>query len=151
MALLPFFMQIIDVLDFYRRAMFAEDGGDSLDYVAISGLADFILLGFQSAPYLLMKPFLWEASNILQLIQSVENIFLFVFLALFFWKASKLDAVMTLKWILFLFVALTIYGLVVFNFGTAVRYKFPFIVMVVVGLTYDLYKRHGLFIMRRKK
>ena len=46
-------------------------------------------------------------------------------------------------------VALSIYGLVVFNFGTAVRYKFPFIVIVIVGMCYELYLKHGKLILNK--
>ena len=35
---------------------------------------------------------------------------------------------------------MTIYGLVVYNFGTAVRYKFIFVILYVIGLSYELHK-----------
>ena len=38
---------------------------------------------------------------------------------------------------------MTIYGLVVYNFGTAVRYKFVIIVTYVIGLSYELYTIKG--------
>ena len=44
-----------------------------------------------------------------------------------------------------LFVSMTINGLVVFNFGTAVRYKFPFIVIYFVYFLY-LLKSDELFL-----
>ena len=47
---------------------------------------------------------------------------------------------------------MTIYGLAVYNFGTAVRYKYTFLVMYVVGLAYELYKFRGyLFSSEFKK
>ena len=50
---------------------------------------------------------------------------------------------------MYLFAALSIYGLVVYNFGTAVRYKFPFIVIVIVGMAYELYLKHGNLILNK--
>ena len=145
---LPFIMTIIELLDFYRGAMFRVDGGDMAFYTPVSTLGDFIVLGVQSAPYFLIKPFVWEASNILQLIQGVENLLLGYFSRVF-WKRFKVDRLITFKWVLFLFLAMTIYGLVVFNYGTAVRYISPFIVMVVVGLSYELYRKYG-YVIRLK-
>lgn len=141
---LSFFInEIIFLLDYYRGAMFREDGGDMLDYKSLEGIYDFMMLGITSFPYFLMKPLPWDASSAFQLIQSLENIFILFFLSLFTQRAYKQDSFVTTRWLLFLIVALTIYGLIVFNFGTAVRYKYPFIVMYVIGLSYELYKLHG--------
>jgi hypothetical protein len=144
MAFLPFLQMIIELFDYYRLAMFAEDGGDMGLYIPIQSVYDFMVLGFQSAPYFLMKPFLWEANNPLQLIQSIENVLLFVFLVYLFYRGYKVDSHIAMTWLFYLFIAMTVYGLVVFNYGTAVRYKFPFIVFVVIGLAYDLHKKYGV-------
>ena len=72
-----------------------------------------------------------------------------VFLGFMFLKTSKYDRQIAFKWLVYLIAALGIYGLVVYNFGTAVRYKFPFIVIVVVGMAYELYLKHGKFILNR--
>jgi hypothetical protein len=138
------------VLDFYRSAMYQEDGGVKGGYVGINGVTDFFILGLQSAPYFLMKPFPWEADSLLQLIQSLENFVLALALLFLFFKAAKIDSLLAIKWALYLFMALSVYGLVVFNYGTAVRYKFPFILIVVIGMAYDLYLTHGVFLLRRK-
>lgn len=149
-GLAPFIMAIIELLDFYRRAMFLEDGGDVYLYTPISTLGEFLVLGVQSAPYFLVKPLPWEASSVFQFIQSIENLVLFIFLIFIFYKAYAVDKLTAIKWIAVLFSALTIYGLVVFNFGTAARYKFPFILITVIGLAYDLYLRHGYFLNWKK-
>jgi hypothetical protein len=130
--------------------MYQEDGGVKGGYVGINGVTDFFILGLQSAPYFLMKPFPWEADSLLQLIQSLENFVLALALLFFFFKAGKIDCLLAIKWALYLFMALSVYGLVVFNYGTAVRYKFPFILIVVIGMAYDLYLTHGVFLLRRK-
>ncbi len=149
-GLIPFIMEIIKLLDFYRWALFYEDGGLYSDYVPIKTFSEFVVISLQSAPYFLMKPFPWESSNFLQFIQSVENIFIFVFLAFMFLKASSIDKKITIKWLIYLIAAFSIYGLVVFNFGTAVRYKFPFILIVVIGIAYELYLKHGKLILNKE-
>ena len=143
LVLSPFLNETIILLDYYRGAMFREDGGEMLNYVPLEGVYDLLTLGVTSFPYFLMQPLPWEASNFFQLIQSIENIFLLLFLMLFSTRAYKQNSFVTTRWLLFVFISLTIYGLVVFNFGTAVRYKYPFIVIYVVGLSYELYKLHG--------
>mgnify|MGYP001345398005 FL=1 len=149
-GLAPFIMEIIKLLDFYRWALFYEDGGFLRDYVPIKTFSEFVVVSLQSAPYFLMKPFPWESSNFLQLIQSVENIFIFTVLAFMFLKASSIDKKIAIKWLAYLIAAFSIYGLVVFNFGTAVRYKFPFILIVIIGMAYELYLKHGKLILNKE-
>lgn len=149
-ALAPFIMEIIELLDFYRRALYIEDGGFSDSYVSVSTIQDFFVLSLQSGPYFLMKPFPWEAINFLQFIQSIENIFIFMFLSFMLIKCAKIDKNITFKWLVYLIAALSIYGLVVFNFGSGVRYKFPFILVVVVGMCYEIYFKHGKLILNRE-
>jgi len=148
-AIAPFLMTIIEILDYSRFNMFIEDGGYRDSYVHMRTFQDFAIIALQSAPYFLMKPLPWEADSFLQLLQSFENIFIFIFLGYMFLKTSRLDKQIALKWFVYLIAALSIYGLVVFNFGTAVRYKFPFIVIVVVGMAYELYLKHGKLILNK--
>jgi len=103
----------------------------------------------QSAPYFLMKPLPWEANSFLTFLQSFENILILIFLSFMFIRTSKVDKQIAFKWLVYLFAALGIYGLVVYNFGTAVRYKFPFIVIVIVGMAYELYLKHGKLILNK--
>ena len=146
----PYLTLIIEFIDFYRGALFVEDGGSYDEYIPIGSFSDFLLLSLQSAPYFIMKPWPWEASNLMQLIQSIENILLLLFLIFIFLKVYKLDKTIPIKWFVYLILASGIYGLVVYNFGTAVRYKFPFILIVIIGMTYELYLRHGKFILNNR-
>ena len=142
-------MTIIEILDIARLNMFVEDGGYRGSYKNMQTIEDFIIIALQSAPYFLMKPLPWEADSPLQLLQSFENIFIFIFLIYMLIKTSRLDRQIALKWLAYLIAAFSIYGLVVFNFGTAVRYKFPFIVIVIIGMAYELYLKHGKLILNR--
>ena len=73
-----------------------------------------------------------------------------VVMAFMFLKASSIDKKIATKWLVYIIAAFSIYGLVVFNFGTAVRYKFPFILIVVIGMAYELYLEHGKLILNKK-
>lgn len=145
-GIVPSIPSIIELLDFYRRALFIEDGGLYKDYVHIVTFRDFAILALQSVPYFLMKPLPSEASNFFQFVQSIENIFIFIFLVFIFLKTSRVDKNIAIKWLVYIVAVFSIYGLVVFNFGTAVRYKFPFVAIAVAGMAYELYLKHGVFI-----
>lgn len=148
-SLAPFMITIIELLDIARLNMFIDDGGIRNSYVHMRTIEDFIIIALQSAPYFLMKPLPWEADSFLTFLQSFENILILIFLSFIFIRTSKLDKGIAFKWLVYLLAALGIYGLVVFNFGTAVRYKFPFIVIVIVGMAYELYLKHGNLILNK--
>jgi len=143
LIIFPFSGEIIAALNFYRRAMFLEDGGNIEIFLPISHISDLIILGLSSVPYFLLKPFIWESTNLFQIIQSFENIILLIILYFFILQAYRKDSFITIKWLIFLVFSLSIYGLVVYNFGTAARYKFPFIIIFTIGLSYEIYKLNG--------
>ena len=102
--------------------------------------------------YMLFKPFPWECRNVFQIVQSVENIGIVILIIMF--NSKKIMSHRVKQKILFLnlmlFVSISVYGLVVFNFGTAVRYKFPFIMIYILFylllLSYDkLIKNKNLY------
>ena len=101
--------------------------------------------------YMLLKPLIWEADNPFQFIQSIENVVIF---GMIIWvNHLKIFNEKIRQKILFLncllFVSMTINGLVVFNFGSAARYKFPFIVIYFVYFFY-LLKSDELFVHQAK-
>lgn len=148
--MIPFIMPIIELIDFYRYAFHIDDGGDPSLYIPMLTFSDFFTTALTSAPYFLMKPFPWESTNFLQLVQSFENILVAAFLVFFFLKAMRIDKSIAFKWGIFLIASFSIYGLVVYNFGTAARYKFPFLFIAVVGLAYEIYLKHGRLILNRR-
>lgn len=129
----------IPEINHYRAAMYVEDGGDVNDIKLITGVGDFISTGLISGFYFLIKPLPWEAKNALQLIQALENIFVLSFLSWITAKCLRHDKNRALFWILFLLASSVIYGLVVFNYGTAARYRFPFFVIYVLFITHDTF------------
>ncbi len=146
----PFIINIIELVDFYRYALYLEDGGIADSYVSVKTIEDFTIIALQSGPYFLLKPFPWEATNFLQSIQSIENILISMFLAFILIKSARIDKNISFKWFLYLIIALSIYGLVVFNFGSGVRYKFPFVLIVIVGVCYEIYFKYGKLILNRE-
>ena len=120
--------------------MYKTDGRDMALYEPLNNLSGLLINSIFASPYFFMKPFPWEVENIFQLIQSIENIFILVFLFIFTKKSFNQSQLITIRWLLYTIFVMTIYGLVVYNFGTAVRYKFIFVILYVIGLSYELHK-----------
>ena len=137
------FSDILIMLDKIRFSMFIENGGDAEDYESLIMSSKFFINIFFATINILIRPLPWEALNILQLLQSFENIFVLFFLVLFTIKSYKQDSFITNKWLFFTLFSLALYGTITFNLGTLSRFKFVFLVLYVVGLAYELYRNNG--------
>ena len=136
----------LETIEYYRWNLISENFGYNWDFMANYDYQPFEV-GFSMIPllvksffYMLFKPFPWEATNLVQMIQSVENIFI---VALIVWvlKQKVLTPIIKRKLVflnLLLIFSMTIYGLITFNFGTASRFRFPFIVVYLVFYLYFL-------------
>ena len=127
----------IPLVNTFRVAMFVEDGGDPEDINLITGTGDFVFQGLTSAFYFLSKPLPWEASGALQFVQSVENLTVLAILFLITMQAWKKFPEKLTFWLLFMVLAMSVYGLVVANYGTAVRYRYSFVVVFVLFVCAD--------------
>lgn len=121
----------------FRAAMFVEDGGNVQDVELIGSAAEFVAAGLVSGTYFFAKPFPWETSNALQLIQAIENVVVLLILVQIVRTAWKEMPRKLMFWLLFMGLAFSVYGLVVFNYGTAARYRYPFIVVFVLFVCSD--------------
>lgn len=121
----------------FRIAMYAEDGGAVEDVELINGPAEFVTSGLVSGIYFLSKPFPWEAGNPLQLAQAAENLLILLLLYFMVRVALRRAPRKLMFWLLFMALALSVYGLVVFNYGTAARYRYPFVVIFVLFVCAD--------------
>lgn len=121
----------------YRISMHVEDGGDIADIELISGSLDFVVKGTTSGFYFLSKPLVWEADGLLPLIQSVENLFILAFLFLITRQAWRKSPDRLSFWLLFMALSMSVYGIVVSNFGTSVRYRYPFVLIYVLFVCAD--------------
>lgn len=129
----------IEFLDFYRLAFYAEEGGKVEDYIPLSGATDVLINSTIGAFGVLLRPFPWEASGFFQLIQSVENLVVFYFIYLLVKKQIQIKDKKVWFLLVYLFVGMSLYGLIIYNFGTAVRYRFPFVTIFIVFSYYLLY------------
>jgi hypothetical protein len=100
----------------------------------IGSVSQLLLETVRSIPYMLLKPLPWEADNPLQLLQSIENLVVAALVVLVIWRAARSRATTpAMRFLLVLFiVSLAVYGLTVWNFGTAVRYRFPYVTVFLV-------------------
>ncbi|MBF0309714.1 MAG: hypothetical protein HQL56_09320 [Magnetococcales bacterium] len=124
----------LDRLNLYRKAMYWEDFRNYDNYEGIEGYGDLLWKTLTSIPYMLLKPLPWEAGSAFQLVQSLENLGLFLLVCYAAWNTRKcrLPGNPVLFVNLYFFIGMAVNGLVVSNFGTAVRYKFPFVVFYLV-------------------
>jgi len=138
-----------EYLDMVRSAMFSDNGGIDYQYVPITSIMDVLREVVPSIIYFLFKPFPWEENNIFNLLQFVENIIV-VYLVIHIlyseyryslYRDYRIKILNTV-----LFVAAIVYGLIVYNSGTLVRYKFPFIVIYIMYSLYviALYKKNKI-------
>ncbi|WP_201625992.1 hypothetical protein [Psychrobacter immobilis] len=127
----------IPQINHFRAAMFVEDGGKAEEIMLISGAGEFVVEGLTSGIYFLSKPFIWEASGLLPLVQSFENLFILAILFLITRKAWMKSPDKLAFWLLFMALSMSVYGLVVFNYGTAVRYRYPFVMIYVLFVCAD--------------
>lgn len=122
----------LEELNKYRHTFFAEDGGGGeVERLQGSVLLPFQLLG--AAIGVIFMPFPWQAGGAFQLVQSVENLIVGYILFLYWTRQPKPgmeNLFLNLK--LFMFSSMMIYGAVIFNFGTAARYRFPFVLLFVL-------------------
>jgi hypothetical protein len=127
----------------------SEKATDS--FVPINNIVDLVRIGSVNVVYFMFKPFVWESRKPMQLIQSVENLFMaWIFLKLFLLKRKyrvKSDFLRFLT--IYIVIGFAIYGLVVFNFGTAVRYKFPFVLVFIVYFYYELVAKQPLILKEK--
>jgi hypothetical protein len=139
---------VMKELNDFREIMFIQNGGQLIDYTPIQTVADAIKIGLASSLNFFMKPLPWLAEGAFQKIQAAENIFIAFLVVFFLSYAAKTDKNIALTWSLLLLVSMSVYSIVVFNYGSAVRYKMPFVVVFFVGLSYDYFRSTGLYLDR---
>lgn len=131
------FPLMIDKIEYYRFRMFLEDGGAVSAYQPITSFSSCIgqvILGIFKAFF---YPLPWAAQGLLQWLQAIENMVVAMVLALFTWQSYQLVPRKTVMWLFFLLAGMAMYGLIVTNVGTIVRYKLPFVVVYLVLLSYE--------------
>jgi|GEM_PF-4398716 len=148
-----FFMFIdyftIERLNFYRWRFYEENLLSTQEpFVPLVSYFDLVVSSIPSMMKLMFRPLPWEEFGALQVLQFVENCVIFILILYivqqnFKYKLWKMQEVKFLN--MFLCLALFIYGLVIYNSGTAVRYKFPFIAIYIIYSWYFIYQAKQIF------
>lgn len=137
---IPLYENIIIEIDTIRKNFWVEDGRNIFSYQSIVQFSDLFYLSILSFIKSIFNPLLYKTTNLFQLIQSIENLLIFLFLIIFTSKCYKQNVLTTNKWLFFFIFSMTLNGLVIENIGTLSRYKYSFIVLYVIGLSYELFK-----------
>jgi len=134
----------IDDINTIRSSMYVEDGGLRENYIPIAGYIDFLVTGFFGAFYMILKPLPWEVHNPLQLVQSIENLVVFYIIYKIYQEQKRAKDKFITFLLIYIFVAMFIYGLVIYNFGTAARYRFTFEVLFITFSLSILHKKRKI-------
>jgi len=133
----------LEYLNLYRQRFYNENCVNIDEkFIPILSYLELIWMGLPSALEFFFRPLPWEEFGTLQLIQFLENciIGVLVIYILIQNKKYKLWKYQEVKFLnILLFSSMIIYGLVIYNSGTAARYKFPFIVIYIIYSWYYIY------------
>ena len=125
----------LEKIEMYRNYMYYENTGSrEIGYVPISGWISLPILAIKGIFSMLFEPLPWHVKNPLQLIQSVENIVI-ILLLLYLNTRKVYNKFIKEKIIfinLFLLTSMSLYGLMVFNYGAAARYRFGILTIYIV-------------------
>ena len=144
---------IKSVEDFFRFRSYATTafigGGSSYKGPEINGFIDMIIflpLGIFST---LFRPLPWDVPNLFGFLQSLDNLVLLLLLVMAVKRTrlKELKEPLVLWAISFIIIWAALHGLVVFNFGTLVRYKLQ-ILPVLLGLLLYLSRRRERSVWR---
>lgn len=134
----------IDMLNRYAGAFYRENTDDmTVEFIPFASYLDVLIQSLPKALYFMMRPLPWIEGGIFQYIQFVENmvvasIIIYIIYKNTKYKLWKLEEVRFLN--IFLLIGLVIYGLVIYNSGTVVRYKFTFTSIYIIYSFYYIYK-----------
>lgn len=133
----------LEAINFYRAAFYYENLGSKVvsydTLILFNNYNDLFNELFLSIFNLFFRPLPWKEFGSFQIAQFFENCIILIFILFiiyknFYYKLWKHDEIKFIN--LLLLFSLIIYGLVIFNSGTAVRYKFPFIAIYII---YSIY------------
>ena len=110
-----------DKLNLIRASFFVEDTN--------LPIYDMPSWSYMDIYRVLFAPFFFDARNTLQMIQSIENLFIFIVVYKIYKYAKKIQipAIPFITINSFLIISALLYSFIIFNYGTLTRYKFPFI------------------------
>ena len=77
---------------------------------------------------------LFQITNFFRFFQSIENLFIYIYLLLYFKLCFTKNKLKTLYWFIILFLNLSIYSIVVINPGSIARYKITLFLFIILSL-----------------
>ncbi|MCK9455649.1 hypothetical protein [Sulfurimonas sp.] len=139
----------IERLNFYRWAFYNENLSDVTDtFIPLNSFGDVLFSAVPSAVKMFFRPLPWMEAGTFQLAQFLENVgvFCIIMYILYLNTKYKIWNLQKVKFLnVLLLLSLVIYGLVSYNSGTAVRYKFPFVTIYIVYSLYFIYQTKQLY------
>ncbi|MEO5371729.1 MAG: hypothetical protein H7833_16810 [Magnetococcus sp. DMHC-1] len=95
-------------------------------------------------PFFLMAPLPWQAHNLFQIMQSIENIAVLVLIVLIIVKIHHKKLInMQFYFInIFFVISILFHSAFIYNYGTISRYRFQFILMYLIYMYYIENKRN---------
>jgi len=136
----------IETLEGMRFALFSENYGynyafvSQLAYNPVNSFIEFIYVTIKGFVRFSLGPFIWSVNNPFQFIQSIENIVIILLIISIakskkYFKYTK-DKLMYLNFMML--ISFSLYGFVIYNLGSAARYKFTFISVYIIFSYYFL-------------
>ena len=95
-----------------------------------------MIIRFPNAFLQFMVSPLFQITNIFRFFQTIENLFIYIYLFFYFKLCYKLNKLKTLYWFIILFLNLSIYSLVVVNPGSIARYKITLFLFIILSLNH---------------
>ena len=143
--LISYSSELIQWVSDYRIARSRENLIAVENIQLASNLYSFFLMITNSIPRFFIEPTIFNASNLFQFIQAVENMIIIVLIFYVFLKSYKLGFSKSIFWLFSLLFIAGIYGYAQSNIGTLTRYKYVFIAAYIFAINYDLklnYKKY---------
>jgi hypothetical protein len=112
---------------------FIENPDKISEYVVLNSWSQLGSVTFFSFFRYIFEPYLWQAKGPLQFFQSVENVVVVILIVYYALKYRKFGfSKERAALLLFFVVSMAVYGLIIINAGTAARYRFTFVVLLIV-------------------
>lgn len=133
----------LEKINFYSGVFYRENIDDLTEpFMPYSSYWNLFTSMFGKSIYFFFRPLPWLENGVFQWMQFLENIVIFcIFCYICFYNSLlKLWRLQEVKFLnLILIIGFIIYGLVMYNSGTSIRYKFPFVGVYIIFSLYYIY------------
>lgn len=145
---------IIDYLNMYNKGFFFSSFSNLptsgelrndyyYDNIRIKNLYDFLYkFILRSFAFFIAPGIPYKLIHYLQIVENIIVYFCFLFIIFFAIKNSKIYLIFF--WLLSLFIIFGLYGLSVYNYGTIVRYRYPFVLLFLLFGYIQIFDRNKL-------